>query len=379
MTCPNCGRETPAGRFCVHCGTSLPDAGQPFDPRRRHAFVADPREHVWHLSAISTLFPHLNPARTHQTRWVLLASAVIIFLIGLGRLVPLSIVLAALLVPVLYLIYFFVAEVHGGEPMPVLAGTFVAGIVLGAAMSLGFYRVILSQTRVVFAPRASFVLLTAVGLTILGQVLMLVGPLVLFFIRPHFDDLLDGLVFGAASGLGFAAAQSVIYSWILIAGPFQRGGADFSWALPLIRIALLVPLLDAATTGLICAAIWLRRDPHPPAHALPLFTAVPVAVLLGFLGQIIPAVGSVLFGGQIRSLVWYAATLAVLLLVDRTVLHVGLIEKARPLGHGSTLICPHCGHRIPDVAFCPHCGIALHSIARRDRRRIVPPGEESHA
>src|SRR5215472_3160050 len=117
MTCPNCGRETPdTGHYCVHCGSPLPDAGQPFDPRRRHAFAADPREHVWHLSVVSTLFPHLNPARTHQTRWVLLLGVVIVFLVGLGRLVPLSIVLAALLVPVLYLIYFFIAEVHGGEP-----------------------------------------------------------------------------------------------------------------------------------------------------------------------------------------------------------------------------------------------------------------------
>ncbi|HLZ22251.1 MAG TPA: PrsW family glutamic-type intramembrane protease [Ktedonobacterales bacterium] len=379
MTCPNCGRETPAMRFCIHCGTALPDAGQPFDRRRRHAFAADPREDVLHLSAVSTLFPHLNPTHTHRVRWILLASATVIFLVGLGRLVPLSIVLAALLVPILYLIYFFVAEIHDGEPVPVLASTFAAGAVLGVAMSLAFYRVILSQARVAFAPRASYILLTAVGLTILGQLLMLVGPFVLFFTRRRFDDLLDGLAFGAASSLGFAAAQSVIYSWILIAGPFQRLGPAYSWALPVIRIALLVPLLDATTTGLICAAIWLRRDPHPPARYLPSITSVPVAVLLGVLGQIVPAVGSALLGGPILSLVWYAATLGALLLLARVVLHIGLIEKARPLGHGGTLVCPHCGHRIPDVAFCPHCGIALRSIARRDRRSAAPVGEEGHA
>ena len=75
--------------------------------------------------------------------------------------------------------------------------------------------------------------------------------------RPRFDHLLDGLVFGAASGLGFAAAQSIVYSWLLLQGPFLQNGLVVSWVLPVLRIALFVPLLDAATTALICGAIWL--------------------------------------------------------------------------------------------------------------------------
>ena len=80
---------------------------------------------------------------------------------------------------------------------------------------------ILSQQRLGFGTSTSYILLTGVGLPLLGQALMLVGPLALYVARPRFDHLLDGLVFGAASGLGFAAAQSIIYSWLLIQGPFH--------------------------------------------------------------------------------------------------------------------------------------------------------------
>lgn len=371
IQCPHCGRETPDGQFCVHCGAPLGTASEQTDSRRRQAFAADPREHVYHPSVVSTLAPHLNPRRTLQARWLLLGGAFVVFLIGLGRLVPLSIVLAALLVPILYLLYFYDVEIYEDEPLVVLAGTFAAGLVLGAAMSLVFYRVILGQFTAGLGPSAGYVLLTAVGLPILGQALMLVGPVILYVARPRYDDLLDGLAFGAASGLGFACAQSIVYSWLLIAGPFQRGGPSFSWALPILRVALLVPLLNAASTGLICASLWFARDQHPPRRTAGLVAALPVVVGAGFAAQIIPALGSDLLYGQILTLVWYGATLFALILALRMALHAGLLEKARELGHGGELICPHCHRRIPDGPFCPYCGIALRSLSKRSRRPLL--------
>ena len=127
--------ETLAGEFCAHCGARLPTTARPLDGRRTRAYAADPREQVLHLSIITTLFPHLNPRHTQRARWLLLASALVIFLIGLGRLVPLAIVLAALLVPVLYLAYFYVTGIYGEEPLTVFVATFVAGAVLGTLMS----------------------------------------------------------------------------------------------------------------------------------------------------------------------------------------------------------------------------------------------------
>jgi hypothetical protein len=374
MRCQHCGRETPSGHYCAYCGAHL-SAQAPHAPRQRvHAFAANPNEHVYHPGIVSTFFPHLSPRRTHQVRWVLLGGLAVIVLVGLGRIVPVAIVAAALLVPVLYLLYFYDVQIYEDEPLPVLAFTFALSAGLGAAMSVLFFPIIRSLYRPVFGPKPEYVLLTGVALPLLGQALMLVGPLLLFFFRRRFDEVLDGLAFGVASGLGFAAAQSIVYSWLLIAGPLQQAGPATSWALPLLRIGLLTPLVDAATTGLICAALWLRRDPEPAARALGPLASVPLALLVAALGQVIPAIGVDLLGGAIVDLFWYGGVLLALILVMRHVLHVGLLAKARTLGHGGTLRCPHCFHEVPDVPFCPHCGLAMRSTPRRGRRPL--PGEE---
>ncbi|HKB49728.1 MAG TPA: zinc ribbon domain-containing protein, partial [Ktedonobacterales bacterium] len=86
MRCSHCGRELPEGAsYCPHCGTQQHLA---IGAARTRAFAANPGEHVYHPSVVSTFFPHLGPVRTNQARWLLLLAAAAIFLIGLGRFVP---------------------------------------------------------------------------------------------------------------------------------------------------------------------------------------------------------------------------------------------------------------------------------------------------
>ncbi len=388
MRCEYCGRETPEGRYCVHCGARL--TSEPQRPGHHHqhrafAFAANPSEHVYHPSAISTLFPHLGPARTHHMRWILAAAAVVIFLIAFGRFVPLAIVFAALLVPALYLWYFYDIAIYRDEPLIVLAGTFVAGLVLGAVLSLALYTPLQHQSATSLlpgrGPSPGYVLLAGIVYPAVALALMLVGPGLLLLTRPRFGELLDGLAFGAASGLGFAAAQSVIFSWLLIVGTgqrgggFQRGGAGYSWALDILRVALLQPLLYAAAAGLVGAALWLARDRQISRRALGPLASPFIAVPIALLGIVLPALLSVLAGGQVLDLLYYAIALVALLLVIRHTLHMGLLEKARALGHGGTLRCPHCGEEVGDTAFCGHCGLALSSLPPR-RRPATAGGSE---
>lgn len=376
MHCEHCGRETPPGHYCAYCGADLTRQAAGVAQKRRHTFAANPHESVYHPAIVSTFFPHLNPHRTQQVRWVLLGGISIIFLIGLGRWVPISTVAAALFIPVLYLAYYFDVELYENEPLPVLAGTFLLGGVLGAAMSLYFFPVLRRLYHPAIGFNTNYVLLHGVGLPLLGQALMLVGPLLLFFIRPRFRDVLDGLSFGVASGLGFAAAASIVYQWLLITGRFQQTGPATSWALPTILNSLLVPLLDAGTTGLICAALWYAREGRSAARRAGLLASLPVAVVIAALGQVVPALGNDLKGGLLLGIVWYAVVLVIIMLCVRHVLHEALLERASELGHGETMRCPHCGHLVPDVAFCPHCGIALRSTSKRERR--VQPAEAQH-
>ena len=375
MPCPNCGQQTLGGHYCPHCGTHLVDETPARGHRRAHAFAANPHESVYHPAIVSTFFPHLAPHRTQQVRWILLLGVGIIFLFGLARYVPIAIVAAALLIPLLYLAYFYDVAIYEDEPMWVLGATFLLGAILGAGASLYFYPLIVKYERIGLAPETTFIWLTGVIVPIVGQLLMLVGPLMLFFTRRRFNEVLDGLSFGVASGLGYAAAQSIVYSWLLIVGRFQQTGPATSWALPTLRISVLVPLLYAATTGLICAVLWLRRDPQPPTKPLGVLASLPVAVLIALVAQVVPALGNDLVGGLIIALLWYGATLLVMLLLVRHVLHIALTAKARELGHGGMLRCPQCHHEVPDVPFCPNCGLAMRSTAKRARRAAVVGGQ----
>jgi RsiW-degrading membrane proteinase PrsW (M82 family)/RNA polymerase subunit RPABC4/transcription elongation factor Spt4 len=379
MRCQNCGRELPEGAlYCPHCGAHQ-HATAPAGRTRARAYVAHPGEHLYQPSIITTFFPHLGSRRTIQARWLLLIVAVAIFVVGLARYVPLAIVLAALFVPVLYLLYFYEAQIYEDEPFPVLAATFFAGGVLGLAFSLLTYHPLLNLRHSPLEPASTtYLLATGVAVPVAAQILMLVGPLLLYFWRPRFDEILDGLAFGAASGLGFAATQSLAFSWLNLIGTVPKNGSAVTLALPTIRIALLTPLLNAATTGLICAALWLLRDRRRRAEARLLgpIAALPVAIVLALLGQVVPSLGSDLAGGQVVTLIWYAATLVVMLLLLRRVLQVGLLEKARPIGHGGMVRCPHCHSVVADDAFCPHCGIALRSTSKR-QRAALPAGETS--
>ncbi|MGZ3664713.1 MAG: PrsW family glutamic-type intramembrane protease [Ktedonobacterales bacterium] len=383
MRCAVCGREGPDGEYCSFCGARQPAPDLPHadDGRRRsHAYAARPSESIYQPSIVSTFFPHLGPRRTLQLRWLLLVSATIIVLVGLSRLVPLAVILAALLMPVVYLLYFYEEQLYEDEPLVVLGATFLLGALLGLGMSLAVYRLVLSQLHVGFGPGVGYLLLTGVALPLLGQVLMLVGPLVLYFTRPRFNEVLDGLAFGVASGLGFAATSSIVNAWLLILGPFLQPGGGGSWALLTIRVALLVPLVDAATTGLICAALWTRRDRDPATHVQSrgAFTSLPIALLIAALGQVVPALASAYLGGPILPLVWYAATLAVLIPLVRRELHIGLLEKAGVRHPGGTPRCPHCGHLVGDVAFCPNCGLALQATGKRTRRTLAHQESQAH-
>jgi RsiW-degrading membrane proteinase PrsW (M82 family) len=304
----------------------------------RTAVVATLQEPALQPTILSTFFPRLSPRHQQPFRWAFLGLGALVVLLIAARFIPLALVVAALAVPLIYLAHFYVSEVYEQEPVWVLGCTFVCGAVLGALLNLALYRVTLSQMRFTvggLTPRPGYVLLTAVLLPIVAQALMLVGPLVLYFQRPRFDDLVDGLSFGVASGLGFSAAQSLLLSWRTITGALQPSGPVVSWVLPILRITFLAPLLSAATTGLICTVLWLRRrrlragrrDAPQPLTAADRLTALPVAIGIALLGQILPRLAVVYAHSQLLNLVWYALVVMALVVILRQVLHSGMRQS----------------------------------------------------
>src|SRR5436305_2148779 len=130
MRCIRCGNQVPDGPYCTRCGA--PQSAGPEGPGTRyHSYAAHPGEHVFHLAAISTLLPHLGRHKVHEFRLAFGAGVVILFLLVAGGLISTAILVAAFLVPVLYLLFLYEAQVYRDEPLPVLGHTLGAGIVLG--------------------------------------------------------------------------------------------------------------------------------------------------------------------------------------------------------------------------------------------------------
>ena len=67
---------------------------------------------------------------------------------------------------------------------------------------------------------------------------------------PKFSKTIDGLTFGVAAGLGFAAAQTIVlYSKVIATEPVHATSS--SWLGVVLPITVLTPLLQGA-----CSAVW---------------------------------------------------------------------------------------------------------------------------
>ena len=354
----------PAGEYCGHCGAHLA-IRRPGDRRRAQAFAASPGEHVYQVSVITTLFPHLPHRGGHAFRWALLGGgALVLVLAGLHLFAPATAVAAALL-PALYLLYLYEVEVYEHEPWLVVGATFAAGAILGLAFNLlvepAYTQAALTRDQ------ASALLLGAATIPILSQCLMLLGPLLLLG-RPHFDETLDGLTFGAASALGYSLAATLVAFLPVLGGPLVGSGSTLDWALRLLRAGILVSLVNASTTGLVASALWLRRHGRGRHYHENWRWGLPAAIVAAFGAQVLLGLLNLLLPDLLLDVLAYALMAALLLLYLRLVLHHALLEEGAEHEIGPAAACPECHRLVPTMLFCPSCGVARSAASKRIAR-----------
>ena len=96
---------------------------------------------------------------------------------------------------------------------------------------------------------------------------------------------------------------------------------------------------------------------------LVLFAAAVLVVYIG-LGLI-----DVAHFPQLLMLVLYLVLAMVALLLLRIGLHLALLHEAHDeIQSDEPLLCTHCGHVVPDMAFCPACGVATRASSRSSRK-----------
>lgn len=332
-------------------------------------------------AVFSTLFPHLGHHKIHEFRWAFIAGLVGVLILYAAGLITAAILVSAFLVPVLYLIYLYEAQVYRDEPALVLAFTIGGGLLVGIVVTL-FERLIYNPFQ--YVPNPLGAATVSVGaVAILGFVVPIIQealkPIPAFFLpnRADFPETIDGLVFGIASGLGFSVAETLIgFSSTLASLPPHV--APGNWIYDLATIAVFQPLLQGTATGMIVATIWRFRRGRLAGRELG-------AVAMAVLAHIAFSTGTVLMKGTATNplfiILWQAVVVGMLLIYVRYLLHYSLLEEAAHMGFAET-VCPNCHMHIVASGFCPNCGMALSAVpaaVRRSRRPRGDPAAKSEA
>ena len=183
------------------------------------------------------------------------------------NLLPTVIILGASLVPVTFVIYVYQRVQVKNVPIPTIAvivflsgavGLLVAGLVEYATLrELGFLQLL--------------------GVGVIEESAKLIIP-VAVYLRGRYRSEADGLLFGVASGMGFAALESMGHG---LTAFLQSQGSIGSLQETLLVRALVSPVGHGAWTGLVCAVMW--RERQRAGHSIlnwSIFSAFLAAVLL---------------------------------------------------------------------------------------------------
>lgn len=314
------------------------------------------------------------------------------FLLGLGvilvaliaatlfRLPAALITVAALGLPLLFLIYLQESDVYDDVP----TGTLVAAAGLGIGLGVGW--VLLTGAVVAQAYdvglgagiAGSRILRDGLGIPIAGMLLMLTPAVVVRLFRSGQRESLDGFAIGALGALMFTAAAQMTRLAPQFAGGMIAKSRPMSGLLVEAGIrGIAVPLTATAVGGLIGTALWFTRPANKKEQhrnyvrlALTVFALV-VMTMYALLGLI-----DVARFPQLLQLTIHLAVAAVAVLALRVGLHLALLYEAHDeILSDEPLLCPHCNHVVPDMAFCAACGAATRASSRSSRsaRRETRP------
>jgi len=370
-TCSACGQDVPSTRFCIRCGTAFVENDA---LRSRRRFAASPNERKLSPRVTSSLFPQLPRAAMRTFRGVFLIAIGGVIALGLASLFPLAIAIAAVIVPVLTVVYLVDVDIYEDHPLRVIGLTVAWGAVAGVAVGLIARTSSPSGADLLSRSIRESLLIEGVALPLLGLVLAVLGPLFLLRNR-RFDDVLDGTTFGSVSAVWLSAAALLTSSSLLFADGIRPGGSPLEWVARLLQLAVAGPLLWAGVVGAATGSIWLRYR-APAAHrkalgllgqpAVALTLAALVVVASAFAQLTLPVLGAlaVMLGLAGTALVWL-----------RHAIHVGLVHESTTIPVGATITCANCGCSTPQHTFCCECGISFRALpkTRAQQARLRDP------
>lgn len=371
VQCERCGEPVPDGSFCGACGAHLHHLVN-HGNHRTHAFAVAPGEHLLQPSLITTLFPQLP----HRARGPFRAGAAFllaaIVVLGLLRLQSPLIAVAALGVPLLFLIYLHEVDVYDDYDLDETLA------VLGLGVGLGVLWAHFTGSIVTHAVTHNLgeglagrdLLVAGIVIPAAGQLLMLAPALVIWLRKKDRTEAMDGFVIGAAGALGFVAASTLTRLW-----PQLSSGvvADHRSAGSVLSEGLLqgvtVPVVAACASALVWSTVWVQR--RDAVHGGRWATSAVGALLLAVGLQVGLGIADLWQPDLTWLLAIHAAAALLLLLALRVGLHFVLLHEQHEVVVGPPHVCAHCHHVVPLMPFCPHCGFVSRGSTRRVRSGLV--------
>jgi RsiW-degrading membrane proteinase PrsW (M82 family) len=197
----------------------------------------------------------LGPLAIVTRRWFqTLVSGLILFYLAQQALidtqnpnfVPTLILLGAFLTPVAFVTYFYERQPIRNVPLGTVAMCFFWGGVVGTLVA-GFLE---------YETLRRLSMSSLLGVGVIEEGAKLLFPFALY-LHGRYRSESEGLLFGVAAGMGFAALETMGYAFVaLLTSHGSLGALDGTL---LIR-GLLAPAGHAAWTGLVCAVAWRERE-----------------------------------------------------------------------------------------------------------------------
>lgn len=159
---------------------------------------------------------------------------------------PTVILLGSFVIPAAFVAYFYEHVRHREISLTLLTTCFLVGGVLGL-IAAGFLEY---QTLSSLSIPALF------GVGLIEESVKLIFPIIMY-IGWRYRHEVDGLLFGIAAGMGFAALETMGYGLVTL---LESGGDITMLQQVLIIRGFLSPAGHAAWTGFICAVLWRERE-----------------------------------------------------------------------------------------------------------------------
>lgn len=360
-TCPVCGRETDALRFCGYCGANLTN--------EHRATTASTLTGRMQERALILFEPLGRWTRPGGVRLILALGALLVLIALLANNGAMALIIGSAILPLVLVFWCLHLDVFERESPLIIGGFAIAGTVLGAILGwLGALIVAESwfETGVLnfgaagfggqFAERAGsppFLVWTLVGIVfpLLALAAIIGGPLAMRQTITLHNEVMDGLTLGAVMGAGFSLGTAIVFAAPMLThgGPIADASA---WTLTTIGLTVIRPIVWTLSGGLLLAAAWRYLLTHRIGSALiPAIVGAAVPLIFTLMSLQLSSTGlwpEITWGALMALIVgfFYKRTLGQAIEQDRKILG----------NDNSRVICPVCHQVTPVGQFCAHCG-----------------------